>query len=219
MAAGGVEIIDRTVAMDSDSQSIELEHLAVDIARRSVLAHYPHASRNPIRTMQVQVRPEGDVVHTYARLAWSKDHGEPDKFYESEVFASLVYTRGIRRIYDISYKDNRLIPWRICNRRIDLVSKLNEDYERRDPLRMPAALVGHRLDVLAPRSYWWRYHPLQGDHAWHAISADAHIKRSWRPYEPPAPVYPRDASACPDDFTFPAQTENEWIIESPPITD
>ena len=126
----------------------ELELLALDIARRAVLAHYPHAGRNPMRTLQVKVRPEGDVVHTYARLAWAPDHRHPEKHFESEVFASVIYTTDIRRIFDISYKDNRLKPFRLFNRRVDLVSKLNEDLERRDPLRMATPLVGNRQDLL-----------------------------------------------------------------------
>ena len=171
-----------------DDGPTEHELLALDIARRSVLAHYPKAGRNPIRTLQVKTRPEGDVIHTYARVAWSECEQAPRKSYESEVFATMIYTPDIRRLYDISYKDNRLKPWRMFNRRIDLLSKINEELERRDPLRMATPLVGNRHDLLVPRSREWIRHELRGDHAWHASSADDYISPSWLHLETPVPV-------------------------------
>lgn len=171
-----------------DDGPTEHELLALDIARRSVLAHYPKAGKNPIRTLQVRVRPDGDVVHTYARVAWTDAAIGSGKSYESEVFASIVYTPDLRRLYDISYKDNRLKPWRMFNRRIDLLSKINEDLERRDPLRMATPLIGNRQDLLVPRKQEWIRHPLGGDHAWHASSADDYIDPRWQHLEMPVPV-------------------------------
>lgn len=181
------EIPAETVVTEEDGPS-ELECLAVDIARRSVLAHYPKAAARPIRTLQVRSRPQGDVVHLYARLQWSCGLPGFVRSYESEVFASLIHTPDIRRIYDISYRDNRLKPWRVFNRRIDLISRLNKEFERRDPLRMATPLVGNRQDMLVPRSRPWIYHPLQGDHGWHAGAADDYIAPRWAPLEAPIPL-------------------------------
>ena len=166
----------------------EAELLAVDIARRALLARYPAVARQPVRTLEVRVRPEGDVLHTYARLHWTLDKKEPFQFHECEVFASLVYTPDLRRIYDISFKDNRLHPWRVFSRQVDLVSVINEELERRDTLRMASPLVGNRQSVLVPRSRRWLHHPLRGDHAWHAGAADDHVSPRWWRAESAVPV-------------------------------
>ena len=161
----------------------ELEAIAVDIARRSVLAHYPTAGRHPIRTLEIRTRPEGDVVHTFARLQFAVSYFSGKKFHESEVYATLIYTSEIRRVIDLGYKDNCLTAHRLFNRRVDLISKINEDYERRDPLQMPAPLVCRRLDLLPPRNAPWYWSLIGGDHAWHANAADSHIRHRWVPNE------------------------------------
>ncbi len=166
----------------------ELEFLAVDIARRAVLAHYPQVGHDPMRTMEVRVRPEGDIIHTFAKVQWSYTDARGPRYHEAEVYASLVYTPDARRMYDISYKDNYLVPHRAFNRRIELVSKYNEAFERRDPLRRPAPLIGRRLSFLAPRRSRWVWHLLGGDHGWHVFSADDEIAPAYYPVEPPVPT-------------------------------
>ena len=166
----------------------ELEYLAVDIARRSILAHYPQAGHDPMRTLEARVRPEGDAVHTFAKVQWSFTDARGTRYHEAEVFASLIYTPDARRMFDISYKDNYLVPHRAFNRKVDLLSKFNEEFDRRDPLRMPAPLVGRRMDFLAPRRAGWVWNILSGDHAWHANVADDQIHPAWIPSEPPVPT-------------------------------
>ncbi len=166
----------------------ELEFLAVDIARRSVLAHYPKAGRHPIRTLEVKVRPEGDIIHTYAKLEWSKTICRKTFMYNAEVSSSIVYTPENRRVFDLTYKDNTLIPGRIWNRRIDLVSKINDEFDRLDPLRSPAPLIGNRMDILAPRQRSWVDHSLRDDHAWHVYAADEYLAPEWLHLQSSAPT-------------------------------
>ena len=158
----------------------ELEQLAVDIARRALLAHKPHAAKEPFHTVEVQVRPEGDVVHTYARLMVMEDD-EDDRPFECEVFASLVYTRGCRRMFDISYRDNDCVPDRYHQRTAELLSAFNTEFERRDPLQMATPMVGPRMDVLAPRSRGWIWNLFQGDRVWHVFNADDRVRDGWIP--------------------------------------
>lgn len=165
----------------------ELERLAVDIGRRCILAYYPVAGEDPMRTLEVRVRPAGDVINTYVKIQWSYTDARGSRFHESEIFSTLIYTPETRRMIDISYKDNHLQPHRAFNRRIDLLSKFNEEFDRRDPLRMPAPTVGNRMDFLAPRRAAWVWHYLSGDHAWHASAADDQIAPRWAPVETPVP--------------------------------
>lgn len=165
----------------------ELDDLAVDIARRVLLAQTPHAGKNPIFTEEVRVRPEGDAIHTYARLRYATSTRSPRKMFTAEVFASMIYTPEVRRVYDISYKDNRLFPRRLFNRKIDLLSKINEEFERRDEMIMPMPLIGNRMDLLLPRGEAWQKHNLSDDHAWHVYSADDHIGRRWADAEAEKP--------------------------------
>ncbi|MBI1247946.1 hypothetical protein GC197_08920 [bacterium] len=166
----------------------ELEKLAVDIGRRCILAYYPVAGEDPMRTLEVRVRPAGDVVHTYAKIQWSFTDVRGSRFHESEIFSTLVYTPQTRRMIDISYSDNHLEPHRAFNRRINLLSKFNEQFDRRDPLRMPAPEVGNRMDFLAPRRASWVWNYLSGDHAWHVFAADDQVAPRWAPVETPIPT-------------------------------
>ena len=170
----------------------ELEALAIDVARRTVLAYHPHAANLPMYTLEVRVRPEGDLVHTYARLHVRKSHKpvrkhrklaklfhSPERLTEAEVFATFIYTPGYRRLVDVSYEHDRLIPFRLYNRTADIVTMYNREFENRDDLRMRVPLVGQRTDMLAPRSHKWMWNPLQGDHGWHAFMADDYVAPGW----------------------------------------
>ncbi len=161
----------------------ELEFLAVDIARRSVLAQHPRAANAPIRTVEFLVRPAGDEVHTYAKLLWTpKERESIFKWYTSEVYATLIYTREMRRVYEISYRDNFWVPFRNFTH-IDLVSKINEEFDRRDGVRAPhpQMLPGPRLDCLAPRARTWRFNPFGGDRPWHVSIADDRVRPALTP--------------------------------------
>lgn len=156
----------------------ELELLAVDIARRTLLAYYPSASRAPIRTTEVWVRPKGDIIYTYARLIWSLDRRER-RSYSCEVFSSIIYMPERRRMYELSYQDNYKHPHRNHELTADVASKYNEYFKSRDPLMLPHPLIGSRLDLLEPRSRAWRWNPFSGDRGWHVWLADSRPKRRW----------------------------------------
>jgi hypothetical protein len=146
-----------------------------------VLAYYPHAAEYPIRTLEVRIRPEGDVVHTYARMNLNQHHYDHYSI-KAEVFASLIYTPQYRRVIDLSFRDNGL-PHRDCNRTAEIVTQYNNEFERRDPLEMRHRAVGPQMDELAPRSRHWIWCALQGDHGWHAFQADDYIEPGVTPSE------------------------------------
>lgn len=165
----------------------QLEQLAVDIARRTLLAHKPHLAKDPIYTVTSEVRIEGDIIHTYARLRIPDDDDDDDDDddmelpFEAEVFSSLVYTRGFRRMMDLSYRDNCATPTRICRRTADVVSAYNTEFERRDPLQMSMPPLGDHVKTLVPRKRRWIWNPFQGDHGWHIFNADGRGRDGWIP--------------------------------------
>jgi hypothetical protein len=130
-----------------------LQLMAVDIARRTLLAMHPYAAKHPIVTLDVVVRPSGHQVHTYAKLQWRRAHwwrrGEA-KVYESEVSASFVYHPDQRLLYDISYVDDAWLPLRNYDRASDVVAAYNEDFGLRYGTGLPPWLLSDRIDVLEP---------------------------------------------------------------------
>lgn len=131
-----------------------LELLAVDIARRSLLAIHPYAAERPIVTLDVIVRPSGHDVHTYARLQWTRRHwwqGENQvKSYQSDVSATLLYHPDKRLIYDISYVDNAWLPFRNIDMTSQVAASYNEDFALRDKTGLPPKFLSDRADVLEP---------------------------------------------------------------------
>ena len=151
-------------ARDTYQDDGEITGLAVDIARRVVLAYYPKASRHVIQTEDVNFRRQGDQIHTYARVIWSVNKKYT---YASDVFASIVYTPNLRRVYEVRYKDNFHIPMRNFNETSPVITAINNDFKNRDPLMMPTEKLGSRTDLLVPRSWKWRWNPFSGDRDWH----------------------------------------------------
>lgn len=155
-------------------QESDLNALAIDIARRVVLAHYKHAGRNSINTRDVRVRRQGDQVHTYARVAWSPDKNRAN-VYHSDVFSSIVMARGVRRVYRIGYKDNFRVPMTNCDETSPIITQINDDFQNRDPLGLPSEKLSDRGDVLFPRSNNWLKSIFSGDRDWHVgIAKDRH---------------------------------------------
>ncbi|MEM0925160.1 MAG: hypothetical protein AAGJ83_03910 [Planctomycetota bacterium] len=169
------------IALESHAiqQDPELIELAVDVARRVVLAYHINASRHPIRTLEVDFRRQGDQVHTHTRLSWSS-HRKGTKLYESDVFASFVYTPTVRRIYDLQYRDNCRVPLSQFDLATPIVTQINDDLKRRDPLGRPTLKLSSRSDVLMPRSRKWRWNPFSGDRDWHVGVADDRADRPAR---------------------------------------
>lgn len=144
---------DPSGAFPSTVQPDILQLLAVDIARRTLLALHPHAARKPIVTLAVRVRPQGHAVHTYAKLRWyRKCMWRPNDFgeFESEVSASLVYHPDRRRVFDLSYQDNAYLTYLCVDRASQIVASYNEDFALRDGVGLPPRMLSHRLDVLEP---------------------------------------------------------------------
>jgi hypothetical protein len=145
---------DPGVAVPSSVHRGELELLAVDIARRSLLALHPYAADQPIITLEVVVRPHGHVVETYVKLQWYRRHWwnlrGPRKTYESEVSAAIVYHPDHRRVYDISYVDTAYLPLRNIDMTSQVAATYNEDFALRDGTGLPPKLLSDRIDLLEP---------------------------------------------------------------------
>jgi len=154
------------------------EKLAVDIARRTLLVHNACAANYPIRTAESSVRPQGDVVHLYARLIWQGGLLGWST-YESEVFATVVYTPNLRRVYELSYRDNCSVPLKNYDSTSKVITQYNTEFAGRDKFMMPHRDVGPDPDVLLPRSRTWRWNLLSGDRAWHAFNADDRTDSKW----------------------------------------
>lgn len=158
---------DGSMQCDDWQDNYDLDALAADIARRVVLAHYRGAGRNSIRTRDIKVRRQGDQVHTYARVAWSLERS-PRNIYHSDVFASIVMARGLRRVYRIGYKDNYKCPVSaVDDQSSPIVTQINDDFRNRDPIGMESEKLGSRLDVLPRRSCNWLLNLFSGDRDWH----------------------------------------------------
>ena len=136
-----------------------LDMLAVDIARRSLLAVHPEAGYRPIITEEVLVRRQGHYVRTYARLRWYKKHlwqkGRNITRYQSEVSASIVYHPERRRVTDLSYIDNAFLTFRNIDRASQVVATYNEDFSLRDDVGIPAKVLSQNVNVLQPTRNTW----------------------------------------------------------------
>ena len=157
----------------------ELAALAVDIARRTLLAQHPHTAKSVIYTAEIMVRPQGDVTHLYARLIWMK-HPRGHRSYHSEVFATLVNVTETRRVFDLDYKDNCGVPFHNFGRAPEIISMINDDLKQRDKFGMPHPSVGPDLEYLAPRTRRWLWNGLSGDRQWHVSIADDRVAPRWR---------------------------------------
>ena len=146
-----------------------------------MLAYYPRYARMSILTSDVQVRYEGDMVHTHTRLRWLPKKSEK-RVREAEVFCSFIYTDGFRRLYDLEYRDNLKYPHRNCLRTAKIKGQCNLELDTRDPLGMGHPMVGPNIDRLGPRELSWIAHPLGDDHAWHVYNADDRGKEG-RPWD------------------------------------
>ncbi|MEO1525612.1 MAG: hypothetical protein AAFX06_09250 [Planctomycetota bacterium] len=168
-------VIENAQGVDSDAfvppaecqDDAELIALAVDIARRVVLAHYKHAGLNSIHTCDVRYQRQGDQIHTYARVSWSPERMRRNS-YQSDVFASIVMTRGLRRVYRVGYKDNYRFPRASSiDETSPIVTQINDDFRNRDPLGLETEKLGSRTDVLLRRSRNWLSNLFSGDRDWH----------------------------------------------------
>jgi hypothetical protein len=153
-AAGAGCHEDTGVSFPSTVHRDILELLAVDVARRALLALHPYAADQPIVTLDVIVRPSGHEVHTYARLEWYRHHwwqaSDVRKTYQSEVSMSMVYHPDHRRLHDISYVDNAWLPFRNVDMSSQVVASYNEDFALRDETGLPPKFLSDRIDVLEP---------------------------------------------------------------------
>ena len=157
----------------------ELESLAIDLARRVVLAYDPKAGKQPIQTVNVEVRSEGELVHLYARVKAESKTGillHRSKPILWDVSATLIYRPSLRRVVDLNVKTDGLIPYRVCPRIPQLVTALNDEFDRLDPFGFPTPKLNWQLESLPPRTKEWIEAPLQGQHAWHVLQADRYQK-------------------------------------------
>lgn len=155
----------------AEDSSVDVSDLGVDIARRTILSHYPQAGKWGIETESLKIRRQGDVLHLYVCATFTAKTVFQKKQITSNVFATLIANGETNRIIDMSYDDDYHYQNRVFNRTAEVVSYFNREFERRDPLKISIKPLSKDQQFLGPRERVWMNHPLRDDRQFHISRA------------------------------------------------